>query len=88
VTAGWLLQKGKPSRNELESFITGWSVNGSTGAWGGGGVTWGGARTPGSQHAWGPGMGLAFELGFVTPQYGMSAGYSWKTWFHLGHGWD
>ena len=68
ITAGWLdwlNDRGKPSEQRLKEFLTAHSLNIGGGYWGGIGLT-----------GW-PGRGNAIEIGFVTPQVGISYHYSW-----------
>ena len=66
LTAGWLNEVGKPCEERLKDFLSGHSLNFGGGFWAGGGLTWV------------PGRGTATEVGFVTPQAGVSYHYSWQ----------
>jgi hypothetical protein len=59
---------GTPTNEEqTEDFLSGFSVNASLGAGGGGGVTWN------------PSAGtVATEIGYYTPQLGVGATYNWE----------
>jgi RHS repeat-associated protein len=76
VTAGWLNQWSAATAGQLNSFITGWGGNVSGGYGVGAGETWGGQ-----------GNGWATEVGFFTPQVGISGTYMPASSFHLGGGW-
>lgn len=66
LTAGWLDQASKPTPEQLNNFVSGFSANGAIGYWGGAGETWGG-----------PGAGWATEVGVLSPQVGVSATWAW-----------
>jgi len=65
ITAGWL-NKSCPNEQEIVNFLSGHGVNVGGGYWGGASVTWS------------PGNGTATQVGFYTPQFGASYGYSQK----------
>ncbi len=73
VTANWLNQRAKPSREQLHDFLTAHGVNATLGYW------------AGVSESWTPGRGTATGIGFVTPQAGVSYNYSW---FLYDTGWS
>jgi hypothetical protein len=61
-----------PDPVNIQSFLTGWAVNGGAGVVGGGGVTW----SPGANQTFV--SDVAFEGGaYLPPSLGISAVYSW-----------
>ena len=66
LTAGWVNVCGEPSEQRLKKFLSRHSLNIGGGYWAGAGFTWI------------PGAGTATEVGFVTPQIGVSYQYSFQ----------
>lgn len=89
ATAGWLIQKQKPSAEQLEGFLTGFGTGVIGGNIVGGGLTWGGMGGGDGPSAFGPGAGLAVEAGFTTAGVSVMAGYTFKLPVQLkSGGWD
>ena len=66
LTYNELLMRGRPTSQQLNSFLTSNSFNFSAGYWGG------------VQGGWTPGSGFSLGVGVVTPQIGFGWTYSWK----------
>jgi RHS repeat-associated protein len=64
VTANWMNQSSTPSATQLNNMLSSFGTNASVGYWGG------------VSESWTPGAGTATGFGFVTPQGGLSANYS------------
>ena len=78
VTAGVLFEcesPSKPSEAQLKNFLSGHSINFGGGYWAGGSIT---KNLSGGEEA--------FEIGFVTPQAGITYHHSWF-WKQIGIKW-
>jgi len=75
LTGNWLLQRCKPTQDQLGNFLSGHGFTGAAGWWGGGNVMYS------------PGNGAAAGVGFVSPQGGANYSYSFRGRGNTGWAW-
>jgi RHS repeat-associated protein len=75
LTANWLVQRCKPTQDQLSNFLSGHGFAGALGWWGGGNVMYS------------PGNGAAVGGGFVSPQAGGNYSYSFQGRGNTGWSW-
>jgi len=75
LTANWLVQRCKPTQDQLGNFLSGHGFAGAAGWWAGGNVMYS------------PGNGAAVGGGLVSPQAGGNYSYSFKGRGNTGWSW-